>query len=82
MEAYDVFLVGNPGAGKIFLFYSLGGDSKSGFLTLDGLTTPIKTQLIQINGDVVRLIDAPSLLDFDNGGVSHNAKWVDHQSVG
>ncbi|KAF9971438.1 hypothetical protein BGZ73_005628 [Actinomortierella ambigua] len=69
----NVLLVGNSGVGKSYLLNSVGGNFKSGFNIVDGLTTEISYCDVTIGGATVRLIDVPGLLEATDEKVAQNA---------
>ncbi|KAF9970310.1 hypothetical protein BGZ73_007008 [Actinomortierella ambigua] len=73
---FNVLLAGNAGAGKSYLLNSIGGNFKSGFSAVDGLTTDSTYCDVNISGSTVRLIDVPGLLEATDENVARNAKAI------
>ncbi|KAF9971440.1 hypothetical protein BGZ73_005630 [Actinomortierella ambigua] len=72
----NVLLVGNAGVGKSYLLNSIGGNFRSGFSAVDGLTSDSTYCDVNIRGSTVRLIDAPGLLEATDENVARNAKAI------
>ncbi|KAF9579582.1 hypothetical protein BGW38_004105, partial [Lunasporangiospora selenospora] len=69
-----VMFIGNPGVGKSTLSSQLGGNFKSGFSLIEGMTTDVAETEVEIRGERVVLIDTPGLYSFTDGITELNCK--------
>ncbi|KAF9970309.1 hypothetical protein BGZ73_007007 [Actinomortierella ambigua] len=72
----NVLLIGNTGTGKSFLLNSIGGRFQSGFNPSSGLTKTSTYCYVMINGNKVRLIDAPGLLEASGERMIANSRAI------
>ncbi|KAG0266169.1 hypothetical protein DFQ27_000121 [Actinomortierella ambigua] len=75
-KTINVLLAGNAGVGKSYLLNSIGGDFKSGFSLVDGLTTKCSYCDVTLGTMDVRLVDVPGLLEATDENVKRNAKAI------
>ncbi|GJJ77062.1 hypothetical protein EMPS_09421 [Entomortierella parvispora] len=68
-EPSSIIFVGNPGVGKSALLNALGGDFKSGYSDVGGLTTTTRSYRTEIkrHGRVLDLVDMPGVYETGEG---------------
>ncbi|KAF9308786.1 hypothetical protein BG003_010614 [Podila horticola] len=72
-----LLLLGNAGAGKSTLLTQLGGKTfESGAKFRQGFTKDVIEEVVQLNGQAVRLIDVPGLFEPNNGQTEFNARQL------
>ncbi|KAF9164531.1 hypothetical protein DFQ26_001338 [Actinomortierella ambigua] len=76
MTSGNVLFIGNSGVGKSYLLNSIGGNFKSDFSSVDGLTAKVTCCEAEIKGSRVRLIDAPGLLEATAERMRNNAREI------
>ncbi|KAF9584442.1 hypothetical protein BGW38_006436 [Lunasporangiospora selenospora] len=69
-----VMFIGNKGVGKSTLLSQLGGNFKSGFSFMEGITKDASEQEVNIGGQPTILIDVPGLYDTTEKGTRINSK--------
>lgn len=72
----NILLLGNTGVGKSALLNVLGGNFESDFSLIGGKTRKVSVSELTVNGNNIRLIDAPGLVEFENDMIKQNIEEV------
>lgn len=72
----NILLLGNTGVGKSALLNILGGQFESDFSLIGGKTRKVSISEFEVNGNKIRLIDAPGLVEFENDMIKQNIEEV------